>query len=87
MIELNDENDPMLFAVTIPAGQLIVQYMEVLTHIHAHMAPEAQPSTAEIADALRKASRTPSVAAQATDATLIAAWARMSARVAQAGNG
>lgn len=87
MIELNDDNDPMLFSVTLPMGRLIVQYMEVLSHIHAGMSPEAQPSTAEIADGIRKASRTPDVAAAAPDAMLIAAWARMSARVTQAGNG
>lgn len=87
MIELNADNDPMLFAVTIPAGQLIVQYMEVIATIHAGMSPDTEPKSEEIVAAIRKASRTPEVAAAASDAHLIAAWARMSQRVASAGNG
>lgn len=87
MIELNDENDPMLFAVTLPTGRLVVQYMEVLSTIHATMNPDAQPTQSEIADGLRRSSRTPEVAASASDAMLVAAWARMSARVSAAGNG
>lgn len=87
MIELNADNDPMLFAVQLPVGQLVVQYMEVIATIHAGMSPDTEPKPDEIVAAIRKASRTPEVASVASDAHLIASWARMSQRVASAGNG
>jgi hypothetical protein len=87
MIDLNDENDPMLFAVSLPNGKLIVQYMEVVATIQATAVPGAEPSPQVVIDAIRKASRTPEVAMGAMDAWLIAAWHRMTMRMDAAGKG
>jgi len=86
MIEFNDDNDPMLFAMTVPAGRLIVQYMEVLATAQAGMVNGAEPNIQQIAEAIRSASRTPDVAKASTDAHLIAAWHRMTLAVQKQGN-
>jgi len=87
MIELNDDDDTMLFAVTIPTGRLVIQYMETLTALQEDIGLKEQPTVAQIAAAIRRSSRTPDVAKDATDAHLIAAWQRMTTRVQAAGNG
>lgn len=87
MIDLSDDNDPMLFKITLPNGALIVQYMEVLATIQASMAPNAEPSSASVVKAIRESSRTPPIAANASDAVLIAAWHRMTTAVTTMGNG
>ena len=87
MIDLNDENDPMLFAVTLPNGRLIVQYMEVVATIQGMVANGADPGIPEVCRAIRDMSRTPEVAKGASDAVLTAAWARMTQAVNSAGNG
>jgi hypothetical protein len=86
MIDLNDENDPMLFAVNVPAGRLVVQYMEVLATVQAGMTPGSDPTTAQVATGIREASRTPDVAAASSDAILMAAWHRMTTAVQKQGN-
>jgi hypothetical protein len=87
MIDLNDENDPMLFAVTLPNGRLIVQYMEVVATIQGMVANGSDPGIPEVCRAIRDMSRTPEVAKGASDAVLTAAWARMTQAVNSAGNG
>lgn len=87
MIDLNDENDPMLFSITLPNGKLIVQYMEVISTVQAIISGSAEPGIPEICRAIRESSRTPDVAKNATDAVLTAAWARMTQAVNSAGNG
>ena len=86
MIDLNDDNDPMLFAITVPQGKLIVQYMEILTVVQAACGGK-EPTTADIIAAIRSCARTADVAAAAPDHVLLAAWARMSTAVQNAGNG
>jgi hypothetical protein len=87
MIDLNDDNDPMLFAVNTPNGQLIVQYMEVVANLQHVMVNGQDPTPADICAAIRSTSRTPAVASTASDAVLFAAWHRMSTRVNEKGNG
>lgn len=87
MIDLNEDNDPMLFSCRIPSGTLVVQYMEAVATLQESCGTDAQPTIAHIAAAIRKSSRTPEVAQQASDAHLIAAWHRMTAAVAASGNG
>lgn len=84
MIDLNDQNDPLLFKVTLPGGDLIVQWTELI----ATLAPKADqnPGVGEVAAAIRKVSRTPEVAAAATDATLFAVFARIGKAVESSGN-
>ena len=86
MIDLNDDNDPMLFAITLPQGKLIVQYMEVLTGVQA-ACNGVEPSTKDIIAAIRLCARTQDVASAAPDHVLLAAWARMTTAVQNAGNG
>jgi hypothetical protein len=86
MINLSDEDDPMLFGLTLPQGQLVVQYMEVLAMLQTKVAAGTDPTTAQIVECLRESSRTPEVAVKAPDHVLLAAWARMSNRVQAAGN-
>jgi hypothetical protein len=87
MIDLTEDNDPMLFCVQIPSGKLIVQYMETLATLQDAAGLQEQPSVPQIAKAIRDSARTKEVAAEASDAVLIAAWHRMTARVQAAGNG
>lgn len=86
MIHLSDEDDPMLFSLALPSGQLIVQYMEVLALLQAKVPAGTDPTPGQIVEGLREACRTPEVAKQASDHVLLAAWARMSGRVQAAGN-
>ena len=86
MISLSDEDDPMLFGLTLPQGQLVIQYMEVLAHLQAQAQPGADPTQAQIIDAIRFAARTPDVATATPDHVLLAAWVRISSRVQAAGN-
>jgi hypothetical protein len=87
MIDLNDDNDPMLFAVNTPNGQLIVQYMEVVASLQSVMTDSKEPTPSDICNAIRSNSRTHSVASLASDAILFAAWHRMTMRVNEKGNG
>ena len=86
MIDLSDDNDPMLFAVTLPNGRLVVQYMEVLTTVQEAIGLSTEPKVSDICNGIRKGCRTPEVAEGATDAHLIAAWHRMTSAVQAAGN-
>jgi hypothetical protein len=85
MIDLNDDNDPMLFAVTLPIGKLVCQYMEVVASVQG--ITDKEPTMENIVRAIREASRTPDVAKSAPDAVLVAAWQRMSKAVDAQGNG
>lgn len=89
MIDLNDENDPMLFAITLPTGRLVLQFMEVVAEINAIMPAgqdkEAQVPTELLCRAIRKVARNPAVAANAPDHQLVAAWGRMSQAVESSG--
>lgn len=87
MIDLNDENDPQLFAVTIPSGRLILQYMEVVAGLRCIVTEGTEPTVPQIARAVRESARTKDVAASAGDAELFAAFLRVQARVSAAGNG
>jgi hypothetical protein len=86
-IELTEADDPMLFAVCIPAGRLVFQFNEVTATLQAMSPPQGQTGVPEMARAMREASRTPEIAAQATDAQLFAAYARAAKAVEQSGNG
>jgi hypothetical protein len=86
MIELNDDNDPMLFAVTLPSGErLILQYMEVVTNLSLVVGNGTDPTPAQIASAIRDSARV-KLTLDNTDAHLMAAWHRISAQVANSGN-
>lgn len=87
MIELNDDNDPMLFAIGLPNGRLIIQFMEVVATLQAVVPQGAEPSPHHIVDAIRKSSRTPEVAATASDAMLAAAYHRIAMAVEREGKG
>jgi len=86
MINLSDDNDPMLFAVSLPQGTLILQFMEVAAAIAASQRPDAEPTQADVLAAIRTASRTPDVAGALPDNVLIAAWHRINKAVETAGN-
>lgn len=83
MIDLNSDNDPLLFRVEIPNGSLVVQWTEVLAVLAAR---GGEPGIPEVAAAIRKVARTPEVAASATEESLFAAFARIGKAVQQAGN-
>lgn len=83
MIDLNSDNDPLLFRVEIPSGALIVQWTEVLAVLAAR---GGEPGIPEVADAIRKVARTPDVAANASEEALFAVFARIGKAVQQAGN-
>lgn len=87
MIELNDDNDHLLFSVTMPSGRLILQYMEVLAYAQSNLKPDAQAELADIVSAIRTTARTKEVAAAASDHELKAAWVRITKAVETAGNG
>jgi hypothetical protein len=81
MIDLNDDNDPMLFRATCAAGVLVFQYMEVVFTLQGGGNIDANPDSQKIIAAMRQASRTPDIAKQAEDAVLMAIWHRMSIAV------
>jgi hypothetical protein len=83
MIELKDENDPLLFRVQIPTGSLIVQWTEVCA---AAQQADRAPTVADLANAVRKVARTPEVAASATDEMLVAVCERIARTLKNAGN-
>jgi hypothetical protein len=85
-VELSDNDDPMLFAVTVPAGRLVFQFNEVTATLQAVIPTNGQAGVTEIARALREGCRTPDVAKDSTDAQLFAAYARAAKRVDEAGN-
>lgn len=86
MIELNDDNDPYLFAVTLPSGRIVIQYLEVLCALKELMPDGREPNVDELAAAIRKAARTKEAAASATAAELFSAWVRVNARATELGN-
>lgn len=88
MIDLNEENDPMLFRITVPSGALIVQWNELVAAVQKRnqSASGSSVTVAEIADAIRSVSRTPDVAAAAADEVLFAVFARLGKAVQSAGN-
>lgn len=83
MIDLNSDNDPLLFRVEIPTGSLILQWTEVLAAIGTK---QEQPGIEEVAAAMRKMARTPEVAAAASDAVLFAVFVRIAKAVEKQGN-
>lgn len=85
-IELTEDDDPMLFAVTVPSGRLVFQFNEVTATLQAISPPQGQPGLPEIARAMRESCRTLDVAKASTDAQLFAAYARAARRVDAAGN-
>lgn len=87
MKELNDDNDPMLFGMTLPCGRVVIQYMEVLAAVQASVPDGGDPKPADIVKAIRETSRTPETAALASDAMLVAAWHRMTVAIEKSGNG
>ena len=85
-IELTEADDPLLFAVTVPAGRLVFQFNEVTATLQAVQQPNTQPGVEDLARAMRESCRTPEVAKEATAAQLFAAYVRAAQRVEQAGN-
>lgn len=86
MIDLSDDNDPMLFAVQVPAGKLVLQYMEAVAALQAMNRQGEDPTPADIVKAIRETTRTPDVGKSATDQQLIAAWHRMTVAIQKQGN-
>jgi hypothetical protein len=87
MIDLNDDNDPMLFSVQLPTGdRLVVQYMEVMAELQSFAGDAANPDISLVLRAIRSAARTKAVASTASDASLVAAWYRMTDAVNRQGN-
>jgi hypothetical protein len=85
MIDLNDDNDPLLFACQIPEGRLVLQYMEVVATVQT-IAPDAKnPDMPTVVEAIRRAARSQEVAKAASSVSLIAAWHRINAQVESAG--
>jgi hypothetical protein len=84
MIDLTEDNDPMLFRIQIPTGSLIVQWTEVCAA--AQPSGNAQPTVADLASAVRKVTRTPDVAAKATDEVLVAVCERIARTLKHSGN-
>ena len=87
MIDLNEENDPMLFRIAVPSGSLIVQWNELVAAVQKrNQSAQNQPTVADIAESIRAVSRTPEVAANAADEVLFAVFARLGKAVTNAGN-
>ena len=87
MVNLTNDNDPMLFSVELPNGErLVLQFMEIFADLQTQMGT-AEPTTAQVISTIRRMSRTPDAAASASDAVLMAVWHRVSTAVGQAGNG
>lgn len=87
MIEINDDNDPMMFCRTLPAGVLIFQFHEVAATLLEKMPADTAPALVDVVEAMRKSSRTPEVAAAATPAQLYATYLTVAQRVQNTGNG
>jgi hypothetical protein len=89
MIDLNDDNDPMLFCATVHTkdgpAKLILQYMEVAAAAQSITPQGSEPTTAHIIQAIRKAARTPGIAENTPDEMLVSLWYRMSKAIETAG--
>lgn len=87
MIDLTEDNDPMLFRIAVPSGSLIVQWNELVAAVQKrNQSGQNQPTVADIAESIRAVSRTPEVAANAADEVLFAVFARLGKAVTNAGN-
>jgi hypothetical protein len=87
VIDLTEDNDPMLFRIAVPSGSLIVQWNELVAAVQKrNQFGQNQPTVADIAESIRAVSRTPEVAANAADEVLFAAFARLGKAVTNAGN-
>ena len=88
MIDLTEDNDPMLFRIAVPSGSLIVQWNELVAAVQKRnqSGQGSQPTVADIAESIRAVSRTPEVAANAADEVLFAVFARLGKAVTNAGN-
>ncbi len=84
MIDLNENDDPLLFRAQVPAGSLVIQWTEVLAALAKP--GQQEPGVQDVAQAIRKVSRTPEVAAESTDEILFAVFARAAKAVERAGN-
>ena len=88
MKNLTDDNDPLLFAIDLPAGKLIVQYLEVMAAVQAALpSDQKEPDPSIVLKCLRECSRTPDVAKSLSDPMLLAAWMRVMQAAESAGNG
>lgn len=87
MIHLDDASDPLLFSAEVPAGQIVLQYMEVVMKLQAQAgdASLAAPTPEQIVNAIRDGCRTPEVAKATPDHVLFALWHRIAMRVSDAG--
>lgn len=84
MIDLNDNDDPLLFAADLGTGKFIFQYTEVVAALGG--ISKDQPEVRDVAVAMRKMSRTPEIAAQITDEKLFALFVRVAKMVEKQGN-
>jgi len=84
MIDLNEDNDPLLFRIQIPTGSLIVQWTEVCAA--AQVEQGKMPSVKDLANAVRKVSRTKEVSDAASDEMLVAVCERIAKAIKNAGN-
>jgi hypothetical protein len=84
MIDLNDHDDPLLFAADLGNGKVIFQYTEVVAALGS--LSRDQPEVKDVAAAIRKMSRTPEVAAEVSDEKLFALFVRVAKIVEKQGN-
>jgi hypothetical protein len=87
MIDLTDENDPMLFCATVEnGGKIIIQYMELSARI-AEKCGERSPTQEDIVTAMRETARTREIAQSVPSHVLVSLFFRMTRAVDSAGNG
>lgn len=85
-VNLTDDDDPLLFSLTLPEGVLILQWAEVLAAL-AKSNVTGTPEVQQVADAIRKVARSKDVAAACSDERLFAAFARIGKVADAQGNG
>jgi len=84
-INLTDDDDPLLFNLSLPEGQLVLQWAEVLAALQKANVTGA-PEVGQVADAIRRVARSKDVAACCSDERLFAAFARIGKAAEASGN-
>lgn len=82
MIDLNSDNDPLLFRAELPSGVIILQFHEII----AAIGKKDEYQLSDVTAAIRKVARTPEVAAAATDEQLFGLFVRIKNAAERAGN-
>jgi hypothetical protein len=82
MIDLNSDNDPLLFRAELPVGVIIVQFHEII----AAIGRKDDYEIADVTAAMRKVARTPETAAAASDEQLFGLFIRIKNAAERSGN-